>query len=1049
MTIVIGDNSPRKTYTGNGSTTEFATDFAFFDKADVNVYVDGTLKTLNTDYTIPTTGANAWSTGNDGTVVFTTAPANNTSVVLTRDVTLERTTDFPTSGPFQVASLNTELDKVIAMIADMEDLAERGLRLSDTDTSASLVLADKDSRKGTVLAFNSTTGAVEVGPTIADTQSIADIKADIAALADIEDGTVATDAISDLAAIASDVTTVAGVSSNVTTVAGQTTNMQNITDNLSAVQNAATNATTASTKATEAATSATNAATSATAASTAQTAAETAKTGAETAKTAAETAQTAAETAKTGAETAQTAAETAETNAATSETNAATSATTATTKASEASTSATNAATSETNASNSETSAASSATAAQTAKDAALAALDSFDDRYLGVKSSAPTVDNDGNALVAGAIYFNSTDGAMKVYTGSSWVAAYVDGSDYAALVGATFTGSVTMPTVDINGGAIDGTTIGGSTAAAGTFTTLTGSGDLAIDTDTLFVDASGDAVGISTTAPRTNLHVSGLTDDDDPALGSSTAPFLVTNTANSYGLNIGVNNQGDAWLQAQSNTASTAYDILLNPLDGNVGIGTTSPYGALTVDTANGILNIANGNTSGGTKIQAWGATPSNGYLAIEGYTKEYMRIDASGNVGMGETSPTKKLVLNENDSECVMIIKSSDTGNAGIYLGDQSDEIRGGLIFDNNTDKLHLRAADNQTAMTIDSSERVAIGTTSTGSKFHVHTGSSGESYMQITNSTTGASSGDGLTIGLNSSELALFWQRENNDIRFGTNNTTRMAIDGSGKVGIGTTSPSAPLHIVNSSTPRIEMGYGGSNGDHRIAWDGAGLVISADQSSNNANSYLAMAVDGSEHMRINSSGQLLVNKTSNSLYGVVESAADSSLSRAFVSQITASNGTQVCYWAEADITSGTGYIMYIRYNNSNVGGIFSTSSSTSFTTSSDHRLKENVETMTGAITRVKALKPKRFSWIIDDLDDANVDGFLAHEAAAVVPESVIGTHNEVDENGDPVYQSIDQAKLVPLLTAALQEAITKIEALETQNADFETRIAALEAN
>ena len=523
MTIVIADNSPRKSYTATDGQTAFPTVFAFFDEADINVYINDTLQTLTTNYTV--TGGN----GSDGTVTLVTGASAGDVIVLTRDVELERTTDFPSSGPFQVGSLNTELDKIIAMIADMEDLAERGLRLSDSDTSASLVLADKDSRKGTVLAFNATTGAVEVGPTIADTQSIADIKADIAALADIEDGTVATDAISDLAAIASDVTTVAGVSSNVTTVAGQTTNMQNVTDNLSAIQNAATNATTASTKATEAATSATNAATSATAASTAQTAAETAKTAAEAAQTAAETAETNAETAETNAETAQTAAETAQTAAETAETNAAASATTATTKASEASTSATNAATSETNASNSETNAASSATAAQTAKDAALAALDSFDDRYLGVKTSNPTVDNDGNALVAGAIYFNSTDGAMKVYTGSAWVAAYVDGSDYAALVGATFTGSVTMPTVDINGGAIDGTTIGGTTAAAGTFTTGDFNTSLNVDgtitADRLTVDGNNAAIKVDQTASTNSAIQIG----DPTTLANDTGIYMRT----------------------------------------------------------------------------------------------------------------------------------------------------------------------------------------------------------------------------------------------------------------------------------------------------------------------------------------------------------------------------------------------------------------------------------------------------------------------------------------------------------------------------------------
>jgi len=119
-------------------------------------------------------------------------------------------------------------------------------------------------------------------------------------------------------------------------------------------------------------------------------------------------------------------------SATTSATNAATSASTATTqagisttKAGEASTSAAAAATSATTATTKASESAASATASEAAKDAALAALDSFDDRYLGAKASDPTVDNDGNALVSGALYFNTTDDVMKVYTGSAWVAAY------------------------------------------------------------------------------------------------------------------------------------------------------------------------------------------------------------------------------------------------------------------------------------------------------------------------------------------------------------------------------------------------------------------------------------------------------------------------------------------------------------------------------------------------------------------------------------------------------------------------------------------------
>ena len=91
-----------------------------------------------------------------------------------------------------------------------------------------------------------------------------------------------------------------------------------------------------------------------------------------------------------------------------------------------------------------------------------------------------------------------------------------------------------------------------------------------------------------------------------------------------------------------------------------------------------------------------------------------------------------------------------------------------------------------------------------------------------------------------------------------------------------------------------------------------------------------------------------------------------------------------------------------------------------------------------LTGAITRVKQLAPKRFNFIVDD--SVTVDGFLAHEAQTVVPEAVTGTHNEVDDDGNAVMQGIDQAKLVPLLTGALQEAITKIETLETKVAALE---------
>jgi len=104
-----------------------------------------------------------------------------------------------------------------------------------------------------------------------------------------------------------------------------------------------------------------------------------------------------------------------------------------------------------------------------------------------------------------------------------------------------------------------------------------------------------------------------------------------------------------------------------------------------------------------------------------------------------------------------------------------------------------------------------------------------------------------------------------------------------------------------------------------------------------------------------------------------------------------------------------------------------------SVTYATSSDYRLKENVIDLSGAIPRLKQLAPKRFNF--KAASDITVDGFIAHEAQIVVPEAVTGTHNELDGNGNPVYQGIDQSRIVPLLTAALQEAIDRIETLETE--------------
>ena len=170
-------------------------------------------------------------------------------------------------------------------------------------------------------------------------------------------------------------------------------------------------------------------------------------------------------------------------------------------------------------------------------------------------------------------------------------------------------------------------------------------------------------------------------------------------------------------------------------------------------------------------------------------------------------------------------------------------------------------------------------------------------------------------------------------------------------------------------------------------------------------------------------------------------------------FVGTTTSVGGTSKCYFKfsgagtrygmsmRPNSAGHTYYIYLVNASNTFVGGISmdSDNAGVTYATSSDYRLKENISDMTGAIDRVKALKPKRFNFKVDENKKIK-DGFLAHEAQEVVPEAVTGEKDAM-KDGEIAPQGIDQSKLVPLLTGALQEAIAKIEVLEQ-------KVAALEA-
>lgn len=338
------------------------------------------------------------------------------------------------------------------------------------------------------------------------------------------------------------------------------------------------------------------------------------------------------------------------------------------------------------------------------------------------------------------------------------------------------------------------------------------------------------------------------------------------------------------------------------------------------------------------------------------------------------------------------------------------------------------------NATAITIDSSENVGIGG-SPNAKLDVRGGirlgttiadvADGGRPIIYASDGSGSHTGHALVIqGRDGAGSEI-------DFVTGTTPTTRMHIGSSGKIGIGVTDPDATLDI-SGGTNKLGILRVVQRADGAAAY---GLDVGLDPTTGDPVFSRIVNDTVTEAMRIQrSSGSLLVGtnnlniRSSNDDEGLVYRAGLSL-------DISAHTDTVL----NVNRMSGNGTAAEFRRGGTTVGSVSVTTSSTSFNTSSDYRLKENVTDISDGITRVKQLAPKRFNFITDA--DTTVDGFLAHEAQTVVPEAVHGTKDEVDDDGNAVMQGIDQAKLVPLLTAALQEAIAKIETLET-------KVAALEA-
>ena len=517
-------------------------------------------------------------------------------------------------------------------------------------------------------------------------------------------------------------------------------------------------------------------------------------------------------------------------------------------------------------------------------------------------------------------------------------------------------------------------------------------------------------------------------------------------------------------------NATSTA--ITINSSQ-NVGIGTSNPGTALEVNGVGfinatgstlGRLIIRNSVTSGvagGLDIDI-NSTDANIFNDTNGHLKfgtngtERMRITNTGNVGIGTTTPATSLEVEGTTRSNNFFadgtgygIKFNLDGTATLNTtaepvifsgqGFSGDYLAGSLNLQSRAstvarDISFITGAPGVKRMTISGTGDVGIGTSSPTQPLTIYkSGSNANLLIQSHNSTPGSYNQTSLNFALSSSASAtLNWDinAEQTGLTFDYEGSEKMRIDSSGKVGIGETSMDALLVIKGDSdentTPSIRLKDGSDTREAWITNNSGDLILTTGGDDNVPHTQLRMLngnlmtfkTNNTERMRIDSSGYLYLNTTTRRNNGIQSIDYDGN----------SAGGMGINDTASANASPFIGFLSGGTFRGSITNN---NNTAVAYNTTSDYRLKENVNYDFNATTRLKQLKPARFNFIADA--NRTVDGFLAHEVSSVVPEAITGEKDAVDEKGNPVYQGIDQSKLVPLLVKTIQELEARITALE----------------